>query len=356
MTALRQCIESLGLDRRTCGFCVMCDMGYQDRFDNAGPIARKSFVEALANVTEEDFENPNPVLGLIILLNESEFDEFISQFAKRGQVDASLAWAIIRNASRGVRDWFFKRGTAKFQRCFHLHPTITPLLIQSAIRPEHRSEDTLALFDYYESVANEHSVLSDALPLWHEELKHREQERIAQAEKDRLEKLRLEAEKFEWMRKINAITDEGPAAILQTLADASDSETWRFPGYWADMPDYKLRAQNTNLLTQALASLEKHTGDRCWRSFAHKVRSAIQSLMRVIEVDKLDAFPLVERLHTACNSRWSLTYYPVEWAEELLADNAGVSDELQKTMMTKLTRLQQRGPWRNLRQKLLRKQ
>jgi hypothetical protein len=46
----------------------------------------------------------------------------------------------------------------------------------------------------------------------------------------------------------------------------------------------------------------------------------------------------------------------VEWAEELLAENTGVSDELQKNMMTKLMRLQQRGPWRNLRQKLLRKQ
>ena len=355
MTALRQSIESLGLDRRTCDFCMMCDLGYQERFDNVGNEVRKSFVEALASCTGDDFINPLPVHGLIALLNESEFEDFIARLARRSPFDASLAWNIIRLSSHGVGSWFVQRGKAKFQRRFHLHPTIAPLLIEAAIRPDHEKEDILALFSCYESVAEEHPRLRDALPIWRAELKRRELERIAQEEREKVERLRLEAEKFEWMRKINAVTDEGPAAILRSLADASTSKFWRFPRYWADIPDFKLRAQNPSLLRQALETLAKHAEDRCWRSLAHKVQSAVQTLKRVIEVDKLHTLPLVERLQVACNSRWSLTYYPAEWAEEFLADSTGVSDELKKAMRAKLMRLQQRGPWRNLRKMLLRK-
>jgi len=56
---------------------MKCDLGYQERFDNAIPAVRQTFVEALAAVSEDDFTKPLPVLGLIALLNESEFEDFI---------------------------------------------------------------------------------------------------------------------------------------------------------------------------------------------------------------------------------------------------------------------------------------
>ena len=352
MTTLRQCIETLGLDRRTCNFCVMCDLGYQERFDNADPEARQSFVEALANFTKDDFTKPLPVLGLIALLNESEFDDFISRLAKRTPFEATLAWEIIRHSSHGVGSWFFQRGKARYQRCFHLHPTIAPLLIQAAIRPDKESEDIIALFDCYESVAEEYTLLRDALPQWHKELKRREQERINREEMAEVERLRQEAEQAEWMRKINAITYEGPAAILQSLAEALTLEDWRFPSNWGNISDVKLRAQPSGLLMQALVSLSHHANIRCWRRLAHKVQSAIQTQKRANEIDQLAALPLIERFKAACQSRWSLTYYPTDWAEELLADTAGLSDELRANLLSKLMRIQRRGSWRCLRQKL----
>ena len=356
MTALRQCIEDLGLDRRTCNFCVMCDLGYQERFDSAGPEVRKSYVEALAACAADDFTKPLPVLGLITLLNEPEFEDFNARLARRAPFDASLAWNIIRLSSHGVGSWFFERGKAKFQRCFHLHPTIAPLLIQSAIRPDREAEDIIALFGCFESVAEEYTALRNALPLWQAELERRNQKRIAREEKEMSNRLHQEAEQAEWNVKINAITNEGPTVILQTLVDSSNSLTWRFPGYWGQMSEVKIREQTSGLLAQALAALSHHSDVRCWRSLAHKVQSALQTQKRVIEIHQLTELPLIERLKAACNSRWSLTYYPTDWAEEILAGPDGLSDELRTNMLAKLMRLQQRGPWRNLRQQLHSKQ
>jgi len=355
MAELRQCIESLGLDRRTCDFCLKCDFSYQERFDNAGPKTRQSFVEALAACTFDDFTNPLPVLGLITLLSESEFEDFIARLARRAPFDASLAWSIIRLSSHGVGAWFFERGKAKFQRCFHHHPTVAPLLIQAARRPGHESEDIIALFDCYEPVADQYPELRAALPLWQKELKRRADERIAQEQREKLERLRQEAEQTEWKGKINAITYEGPQAILQAMADTLPSETWRFPDCWGRIPDVKLRDQNATLLARALPALCGHAEVRCWRSLAHKVRSALQTQKRAADIKRLATFPHSERLQAACNSRWSLTYYPLDWAEEFLPHAAGISDHLRKSLLAKLMRLHRRGPWRSLRQKLIRK-
>jgi len=354
MTTLRQCIETLGLDRRTCNFCMKCDLGYQERFDNAIPAVRQTFVEALAAVSEDDFTKPLPVLGLIALLNESEFEDFIAQLARRAPFDPALAWEIIRHSSHGVGSWFFQRGNATYQRCFYLHPTIAPLLIKAAIRPDKESEDIIALFDCYGSVAEEYTILRNALPQWHKELKRRERERIAREEMAEVERLRQEAEQAVWMRKINAITSEGPAAILQSLAEALTLEGWRFPSIWGNISDVELRAQPSGLLLQALGSISHHANIRCCRRLAHKVQSAIQTQKRAKEIDQLAALPLIDRLKATCQSRWSLTYYPADWAEELLADTTGLSDEMRANLLPKLMRIQRRGSWGALRQNLIR--
>ena len=334
----------------------MCDLGYQERFDSISPEVRKSYIEALAFATGDDFINNKPVLGLISLLNETEFECFIARLASRAPFEASLAWNIIHLSSHGLGSWFFERGKAGFQRCFHLHPKIAPLLIQAAIRPDSEEKDIIALFDFYGSTAADYPVLRAAQPIWNAELIRREQERIFHEEKKQSELRRQEIEKLEWIGKITAITNEGPAAILQTLANASTLKTWRFPVYWADIPDFKLRDLSSDLLMQALSSLCNHAEARCWRCLAHKVQGAIQTIKRGAEVDRLDSLSLMERLQAVCNSRWSSTYYPSEWAEELLLVINEIPVELQKDLRAKLMRLNSRGPWRTVRQKLRCKQ
>lgn len=281
------CIESLGLHQRTCDFCVKCDLSYQERFDKAGPKVRQSFVEALAAITKDDLTNPLPILGLITLLNQSEFEDFITRLAKKAPFDNAFAWAIIRLSCHGVGSWFVNRGKAKFQRHFHLHPILAPLLIQSAIRPDHKAEDIIGLFDCYESLAQEQPVMRDALPLWYAELERRRQERIAREENEKAEQSRLDAEQAEWMRKINSITYEGPAAILGAMANASPSDARRFPCNWARITEPALRTLASDLLTQTLSALARQATVRCWRSLAHKVRNALQTQQRATEMASL---------------------------------------------------------------------
>jgi len=127
----------------------------------------------------EDFDDPRPLFGLVILLNQSEFDQFIAKITQRAPLDGALAWQIIRLSSNNSSQWFVDRGTAPFQRQFHLHPTIAPLLLQAAIRSGSESQDLIALFDYFEPVARDHPILRDALPLWHAELERRKREQEA---------------------------------------------------------------------------------------------------------------------------------------------------------------------------------
>ena len=354
MTAIRQHIESLGLNRRCRNFCLMCDLGYQDRFDKSDSETRKSYVESLAACTADEFCNNKPALGLITLLNETEFEEFIARLSTRAPFDASLAWNIIHLSSHGLGSWFIERGKAKFQRCFHLHPAIAPLLIQSAIRLDRETDDIIALFDCYESVAEEYPTLRDALPLWHAELKRREHERLEREEKSNAEILRQAAEKAEWTRKMNAITYGGPSAILNTLADATEMKVWRFPAHWADITNSKLRTLPSDLLAKALASVCVHVEIRCWRRLAHNLQSALHTQKRAQELRQLNDLPMIERLHAACSSRWSLTYYPLEWAEELLTSNLDLPRELKLKVLSKLKRLSHSGSWRSVRRYLLR--
>ena len=92
MRAIERALRSLGLDRRCRGFCRKCDLGIQGRFDSAGEESRRSFVEAVASCNGADFDDPSPLLGLVLLLNQSEFEQFITKIAQRAPFDHSLAW------------------------------------------------------------------------------------------------------------------------------------------------------------------------------------------------------------------------------------------------------------------------
>lgn len=354
MATIEQAIESLGLDKRCRRFCRMCDLGLQDRFDSAGEGTRKSFIEALVSCDWEDSDNPRALLGLVVLLNQSEFNQFIAKLAQRAPFDGSLAWRIIRNSSINSSQWFIERGTAPFQRHFHLHPTLAPILLQAAIRPASKSHDLIALFDFFEPVAREYPVLSEALPLWHAELERRAQERKAREEKENAERLRQEEKRAARLIEFNVIQYSGPAAIISALADTPPSCPWDYPESWAWISDKNLRCVPQDSLGQALQKISSQTDVRCWRSLAHKIRNALTTVKRSAELAELEHLPLIEKLRVACDSRWSLTYFPESWADEVLNNTAVIPVELQMQMLSKLMRLRRRSSWRTVRQMLLR--
>ena len=353
MSAVQQAIESLGLDKRCRGFCRMCDLGLQDRFDSTGEGTRKSFVDALASNDWEESENPRALLGLVVLLNQTEFDQFIARLAQRAPFNGSLVWRIIRTSSINSSQWFIERGTAPFQRQFHLHPAIAPLLLQAAIRPASQSEDILALFEFFEPVAREYPVLREALPLWHAELERRALERKVREvreERENAERQLQEQKQAARLSECNAIQYRGPAAIISALADTPPSCPWDYPENWTWITDKKLRCVPQASLEQALQKISSHTDVRCWMSLAHKIRNALKSVKRFAELAELEHLPLTEKLRVACDSRWSLTYFPETWAEQIIREASSVSDELRTRLLSKLMRLQRRSPWRTVRQ------
>lgn len=354
MSAIQHAIESLGLDKRCSRFCMMCDLGLQERFDSAGNERRESFVGALAECDWEDAANLRAALGLVVLLSEAEFEHFIVRLAQRAPFDASLVWRIIRASSFTPSQWFMERGKSPFQRQFHLHPTIAPLLLQAAVRPASQSEDIIALFEFFESVANEYPVLRDALPLWRAELERRAQERQARDERENAKRQLQEEQRAARLSEINAIQYRGPAAIISALADTPPSCPWDYPENWTWIAGEKLRCVPQDSLRQALGKISTLAKGRCWNSLAHKIRAALKTVNRSAELANFEQSPLNAKLRFACESRWSLTYFPESWAEQIASESSAVSDELRTRLLSKLMRLRRRGSWRTVRQKLLR--
>lgn len=352
MTPLRQAIQLLGLHRRTCDFCVMCDLCYQERFDNAGQAARQTFVEALAACTEDDFTNPLPVLGLITLLSESEFEDFIVRLARRAPFDASFAWGLIHLSSHGVGAWFFERGKARFQRRFHLHPAIAPLLLKSAILRGHESADLIALFEHFEPVAVDYPVLNEALPLWQSELKRRAQQRKAREEMEKAEQLRQEIERAERLAQFTSIENGGPHAIIDAFGNSPALSPWDFPKNWGQISDKDLASVPPALLERALSKISAQAPTSGWKGLSHRIRNTLKSLKRSTEIAELNSFPIIERLQVACDSRWSLTYFPEAWADEVLRHMGAIPVELRALVQSKLKRLHRRSRWRDVRQRL----
>lgn len=303
---------------------------------------------------EGDFDNPCPLFGLLVLLNKFEFERLIEKIAARAPIESSLAWQIIRLSDNNKSHWFVDCHAAPFQRQIHLHPAITPLLLKAAIRPSSETQDLIALFEYFEQVANEYSVLREALPLWQAEQERRRHELKAIKEKENAERLIQEARRAARLSELNQIQYSGPDAILRALADAPSSGSWDFPENWAWISDKKLRAISEDLLERALPKISSQTTPRCWSSLSHKILNALNTLRRSAELAKLEHSPLAEKLRFACDSRWSLTYFPESWAEQFLQVKPAIQNELRTHLLSKLMRLQRRTLWRDLKHLLLR--
>jgi hypothetical protein len=286
-------------------------------------------------------------------LNQFEFDRFITNLSLRAPFSGSLAWQIIRLASTDNHQWFIKRGSAPFQRKFHQHPTIAPLLLEAAIRAESRLQDTIALFDYYHPVASGYQVLRDALPLWRAELERRELERRTQEEQEMAERARQEQIRSARLLELNRIQYDGPTSIIRALADAHTSSFWDFPENWARIQDLNLRNVPLDLLKLALENVSRHLDVRCWRCLAHKILAAIKTVNRSGELADLERHPFSKQLEAACNSKWSLTYFPDCWGAQIASDSSGIQPELRSRLLSKLMRVQRRCSWRVARRALL---
>jgi hypothetical protein len=223
-------------------------------------------------------------------------------------------------------------------------------LLQAAIRPASQSEDRLALFEFFEPVAREYPVLREALPLWHAELKRRALERKVREERENAERQLQEEKRAARLSEFNAIQYRGPAAIIGALADTPPSCPWDYPENWTWIADKKLRCVPRDSLEQALQKISGHMEARSWRSLAHKIRNALKTVKRSAELAELERLPLTEKLRVACDSRWSLTYFPESWAEQIIREASSVSDELRTRLLSRLMRLQRRSPWRTVRQ------
>ncbi len=362
MTAIEQLTKSLGLDRRCSGFCGKCDFSIQDRFDSASGETRRTFIDALASCEETDFDNPRPILALVTLLNPSEFEQFIARMVQRAPFGASFAWRIIRGASTDISGWFIGRRTATFQRQFHLHPTIAPLLLNAAIRPESEESDAIGLLDYFAPIASINPILMHALPRWRAAKEREEDERRAELSR-RAEQARLEAEaaRAKWAAReaeFKIVESRGLPAIVKAVLVAPSLNAWDCSERWSEL----VKAQFTLLPRedlQALAHmLSRRTRCGPWRSLyseIHVYLSDARSAERQEWIADRETLPLTEKLSAACESKWALTYFPENWAVQLIHEVLEISDGLRARMLSKLMRLQRRGPWLAVRHLLLRR-
>jgi hypothetical protein len=361
MTAIQRAINFLGLDRRCSGFCLKCDLSIQRRFDSASEERREGFVEALALFDREDFGDPQPIVGLVTLLNHSEFEQFIARMAERNPFESSLAWQIIRLAAEDNPQWFIKRGTAPFQRQFHHHPAIAPSLIEATIQSGSEAEDALRLLDYFSPIAPNHPVLMQALPLWHAARSRQEAERQAESlRRQELRRLEEEQLKARWAArevKFRDIESGGRTAIICAVLAAPSLSSWDCSERWAELIEAELDTLPRETLGLLARKFSRTSRPHLWRSLVSKIHlliSRANSKERSELLLNLSCRSLPEKLLAACESRWALTYFPETWAEQIIHDTSEISVELRTRLLSKLMRLNRRTSWRAVRQLLLR--
>ena len=362
MTAVEQQTKSLGLDRRCSGFCRKCDLSIQDRFDSASEETRRTFLDALASCEGTDFDNPRPILGLVTLLNPSEFDQFIARMVQRAPFGASLAWQIIRGASTDNTLWFMGRGTSPFQRQFHLHPAIAPLLLDAAIRPGFEESDAVGLLDYFAPIASINPVLIRALPRWRAAKEREEAEHRAELSR-RAEQARLEAEavRAKWAAReaeFQIVESCGLSAIVNAVVAASSLKAWDCSERWSEL----LKAQLSLLSQEDIQTLARTLARRSrrgpWRSLYAEIHVRLSNARSAERLEWLadhESLPLTEKMSAACESKWPLTYFPESWAVQFIHEALDISDGLRDRMLSRLMRLQRQSPWLAVRRLLLRR-
>lgn len=370
MTTIDDALKWMDLDKRCGGYaghCLKCDAVLHRKFDTAESETRNSLADILCSCTLEDFEKHEPLLWLVALLNTARYEQFVASIAKLAPYSRERAWQIIRLSEHNKGNWCFVLEAyrkAQFKPRFHLHPTIVPLLLVATIGAGTEAEDAIALLEYFLPIANTHPVLKNALPLWREEQAHREAARAAewarQAEQKRIEEERLRAEAAAREAQYQAIEDQGTDAILCAIRDAATLAATlaaSCPVRWARLPETTLRAVRGELLAEVTRNLSNRELSRSWRGLSHRIihllKSEARAKDRITYLQRLENLPLLGKFNEASNSRWSLTFFPEVWADEVIEQAALIPDELRIRLLSKLMRLRRKGPWRAARSVLM---
>lgn len=362
MTTIEDAIKWMDLDKRCGGYaghCLKCDAVLQRKFDTAESEARNSLADILCSCTLEDFERHQPLLWIVALLNTVRYEQFVASIAKLAPYNRERAWQIIRLSEHNKGNWCFvlePYRKAQFKPRFHLHPAIVPLLLAATVGAGTEEEDAAALLEYFQPIMDMYPVLKNALPLWREEQARREAARAEQwarqANQKRIENERLRAEEAARERQYRAIEDQGTDAILCAIRDADTLGT-ACPFRWASLPETTLRTVRAELLEEVARNLSSRELSRNWRGLNHRIihlfKSQVRAKDRIAHLQQLENMPLLGKLNDASNSRWSLTYFPEAWADEVIQQAAFIPEDLRVRLLSKLMRLRRKGPWRDVR-------
>ena len=369
MTSIEDAIKWMDLDKRCGGYawhCLKCDAVLQRKFDTAESETRNSLADILCSCTLEDFEKHEPLLWLVALLNTARYEQFVESIAKSAPYSRERAWQIIRLSEHNKGNWCFvlePYRKTQFKPRFHLHPTIAPLLLEATIRTGRETEDAIVLLDCFAPIADGHSVLQQALPLWRAERTRREEERKAEwLRQQDLHRLEAEKRNAQWAARtadFQSIEAGGPMTIVRAVLDAPTLGTWDCSEGWANISQKTLGALPREVLDQLAHKIASQPPSRPWSGLRSRVEHLLKSRAHSTErEDWLAQFresPLPEQLRAACDSKWSLTYFPESWAEQIIRDASEISVELRIRLLSKLMRLHRRSPWRTVRQVLLRR-
>lgn len=360
-------IRWMDLDKRCGGYaghCLKCDGVLLHKFDTAESETRNALADVLCDCSLEDFEKHQPLLWLVALLNTARYEQFVAGIVKLAPFSSERAWQIINLSEHNKGNWCFAVESyrkAQFKPRFHLHPTLAPLLLAATIRLRKESEDAVALLDFFAPVAATHPALQEAIPLWRAARERREEERKAEwlRQKER-ERIEAEQRKAEWAAReteFQAIEAIGPAAILGFVLKAPTLNAWDCCERWAKIPETALSGLPQEILGQVAHKIDSQPHSRLWsglrRRIEHLLKSRAHSAERSEWLSQLDRLVLTGKLQAACDSRWSLTYFPENWAEQIIREVSSVSEELRFRLLSKLMRLQRRSSWRTVRKLLL---
>jgi hypothetical protein len=358
MNAVNRAIE-WSEQYKGCGWaCVKCNFNLRLKFEALDAQERTPIVEAIHSCSLEDFEAHQQVLWMLALFTDAEFDQFARKWASRAPFERRTAWHIIHLSSSNHGSWRFGipiQPATWFKPHFHLHPSLAPVLLAATLRADTETEDAVALLEYFEPIAHAYPVLKDALPLWRREQTRREDDRKAewarQAERTQIEKERLKAVTAVREAQFQAVEASGPEAVLRVIRDSASLADCPFR--WARLPETTLGSVSQDILDQVTSRLAAERVSRGWRSLhrriVHFLKSRTHSTERKTYLSSLEHLPLLKRLDVASQSRWSLTYFPEEWAEEVLLNISGIPSDLRQQLLAKLMRLRRQSAWRRVR-------
>src|SRR5438105_1305612 len=136
MAAIQKAVEWLE-QNKGCGWdCLKCNYGLRLKFKKLDKEGRKVIVDAICSCDVKAFENCQPLLWLLALLGDNEYERFVGEWARQAPFGASYAWEIIKLSAGNQGAWRFNAqcGPPSFKPRFHLHPAIAPWLLSATVR------------------------------------------------------------------------------------------------------------------------------------------------------------------------------------------------------------------------------